>query len=996
MKIQSRRPWNTWLAGGSLGALSLLLGVGLFQLTTKAAPQTALITGEIERMTVTNPNDVWSGGTIVVGGQNVIIPRNLLIDFPANRLTLAQTLAAAPPSCVAVGESGLAIADTCNLGHQGGIATIAANRVDNGDVIAGDVFLQKGAEIISGQVTYIDYNMGFFRLDGVAGDPNLGVMVRLNDPTGAHSAQQGLGCGFGPNCSPDPRFTEDPVNYTQMFSTGYPLCIPSVLSRSFNDALDFNNNGNTTETLLAQASPDGAGDILCPDSNRPATDVSADSRRFAPIKLGDNLTVKGNFETVNGSRYLSAWGTRVSVALTTDPNRPDQPDYAYIDEMFIDAPGFQRNRIRDQFIGFVSGPTADVLIFTTHHDPTTNAMHEFPLGTSAGCDIAAGANTCTNVLGPHSYRIRHDAIFTAAGKNAKLDPCLQLRADSRFAARNPCPNGGTLAEEFSLMSPITHESHLLTGRKFADLNKAGGPTLRTLDFQGNEAANGQYLFPMGIGLGGIETPVFLEINIAALQTPFSFDGIPWNLDRRLSPGGCIGACESTPQPLDPFPVSGFDPRIQAANPPTGVVSDPNFTASPLSVANNRVLSFVDAAVNNFNGDATVLAWPPAPPAPQPITATPCLPDPAAPAPSCLPNTTRPSSITAAPAAPTNLTATAVTNSQIDLTWSASTTVGVTSYKVFRDGAAVARTSVSGTSFSDTGLATASTHSYTVAAIDAAGNQSAQTAPARATTNGTAPPPPTGADLVLSGTASPQPVAVGSLLTYSLQVVNQGPQAATSTTLADALPTGVTFGSAAASVGTCSAPAPGSQVVSCALGTLNAGATATVTIVVTPTAAGTLTNTPSVSSAVTDPNTANNSVTQTSTVSGGAGTGTSADLAVTHAPPTRARPNSLFQYGITATNSGPAAAHNVVVTDQLSVNETFAGATASQGTCAAPAAGTGLVTCTIGTVNPTATVTINITVTTSAAGNIIDTAQVSATEPDPNTANNTNTQTVRVH
>ena len=87
---------------------------------------------------------------------------------------------------------------------------------------------------------------------------------------------------------------------------------------------------------------------------------------------------------------------------------------------------------------------------------------------------------------------------------------------------------------------------------------------------------------------------------------------------------------------------------------------------------------------------------------------------------------------------------------------------------------------------------------------------------------------------------------------------------------------------------------------------------------------------------------------------------------------------------------------MVLTDQLSSNETFTGATASQGTCAAPAVGTNRVTCTLGTVNPNATVTINITVTTGAAGNIIDTAGVSAAEADPNTANNTNTQTVRVH
>src|SRR5207244_12023866 len=121
-----------------------------------------------------------------------------------------------------------------------------------------------------------------------------------------------------------------------------------------------------------------------------------------------------------------------------------------------------------------------------------------------------------------------------------------------------------------------------------------------------------------------------------------------------------------------------------------------------------VLSLADATVNNFNGDATVLAWPPAPPAAQPITATPCLPDPAATTPTCLQNTTKPSATTTAPAPPTNLTATAVTSSQINLTWTASTTAGVTTYKVCRAGAGAARSIEPAPSFSHTLLAAAIT------------------------------------------------------------------------------------------------------------------------------------------------------------------------------------------------------------------------------------------------------------------------------------------------
>ena len=48
------------------------------------------VSGEVERITVLDPTDRWSRGTMVVAGQNVIIPRNMVIDLPANRLTLQE------------------------------------------------------------------------------------------------------------------------------------------------------------------------------------------------------------------------------------------------------------------------------------------------------------------------------------------------------------------------------------------------------------------------------------------------------------------------------------------------------------------------------------------------------------------------------------------------------------------------------------------------------------------------------------------------------------------------------------------------------------------------------------------------------------------------------------------------------------------------------------------------------------------------------------------
>jgi chitodextrinase len=102
----------------------------------------------------------------------------------------------------------------------------------------------------------------------------------------------------------------------------------------------------------------------------------------------------------------------------------------------------------------------------------------------------------------------------------------------------------------------------------------------------------------------------------------------------------------------------------------------------------------------------------------------------------------PSPDTQAPSTPTNLTALAVSSSQINLSWSASTdNVGVTGYKIFRDGTQI--TTVATSSYADTGLSPSTTYSYTVAAFDAAGNTSAQSSPASGTTL-PAPdtPPPT--------------------------------------------------------------------------------------------------------------------------------------------------------------------------------------------------------------------------------------------------------------
>jgi hypothetical protein len=93
-----------------------------------------------------------------------------------------------------------------------------------------------------------------------------------------------------------------------------------------------------------------------------------------------------------------------------------------------------------------------------------------------------------------------------------------------------------------------------------------------------------------------------------------------------------------------------------------------------------------------------------------------------------------SSDTTPPSVPTGLQATPVSSSEIDLSWTPSTDgggSGLKGYNVYDGGALIASTS--SPSYANTGLAAGSTHTYTVSAVDNAGNESARSAPVTALT-----------------------------------------------------------------------------------------------------------------------------------------------------------------------------------------------------------------------------------------------------------------------
>jgi uncharacterized repeat protein (TIGR01451 family) len=117
------------------------------------------------------------------------------------------------------------------------------------------------------------------------------------------------------------------------------------------------------------------------------------------------------------------------------------------------------------------------------------------------------------------------------------------------------------------------------------------------------------------------------------------------------------------------------------------------------------------------------------------------------------------------------------------------------------------------------------------------------------------------DLALTLSDAPDPVKVGATLVYTATVVNGGNSPAPAVAYTQALPRSLTWLGATPSQGSCT----GGRTVSCSLGTLPAGASATISVMVQPKLRGTLTGSASVGSSAVDINPGDNSATTTTTV-----------------------------------------------------------------------------------------------------------------------------------
>jgi uncharacterized repeat protein (TIGR01451 family) len=244
---------------------------------------------------------------------------------------------------------------------------------------------------------------------------------------------------------------------------------------------------------------------------------------------------------------------------------------------------------------------------------------------------------------------------------------------------------------------------------------------------------------------------------------------------------------------------------------------------------------------------------------------------------------------------------------------------------------------------------------------------------------------TAADLAIEKNDNPGVVIAGTTLTYTLLITNNGPSEAVNVVVSDTLPANFTLVSATPSQGAC----PGTDPVSCNLGNLASGASSSITIVTTVggSVRGNINNTASVSSDTPDPEPGNNNDTEQTTVNG------EANLILTKTD--QSDPigiSDVARYTLTITNSGPSDATNVELIDNLPSNADFQLVTPGGPTCNKTG---GIVTCNFATIANGDSEEVVIRVLPQDAGILINEAEVSADEVDPNLADNTDDETTTV-
>ncbi|MCU1382973.1 MAG: tandem-95 repeat protein [Acidobacteria bacterium] len=302
-----------------MSALVTALVFALCASTAQAQrPAETTVSGIVTAIHVDQLDRSESGGSIVVGTQRVLIPPGLPVQMPGGPLTFTELFTLAPARCLELHESGLVPADGCRRpprddSGRSPVWTIDADRTPrsyldpeptdeapptiarvtgvrgaDGVLTAAVLSLNRTDTSVWGAVTFVNEDEGYLRVNGALGVDAGGALLRINDPEGRQSVQQGTGCGQQGNCSPDVRFKANTATATVRFEAGYTACIPGGLGTA------------------------------CQTASRPIRGL-LDGNAMVPILVGDHVTAQGGFEVHNGVRVFWAHTLEVHTSPAQEP-----------------------------------------------------------------------------------------------------------------------------------------------------------------------------------------------------------------------------------------------------------------------------------------------------------------------------------------------------------------------------------------------------------------------------------------------------------------------------------------------------------------------------------------------------------------------------------------------------------------------------------------------------------------------------------------------------
>jgi hypothetical protein len=484
-----------------------------------------VMTGFMQSATVTNAADIFSGGTVVVNGITVTVPRNTLFQFPQTAMTWQELFTHAPAPYKTLGQTGMALTDT-PLPLTTYEITINGNRVINGSsdqYIAGLIYMsQQSANTSQGYINGFDYTKTDAQGKVI---PEILVSKTLGGTTGARIRLNTQGRYGLVDTNADARLGADEDNPTILARTGYPMCLPRVNPATGNDSLcpqwnrprdgytgAYSSGFTMGDASKLAAAPDAAG-ITHQIGYPSAQAVKPDPFEQAPFEVGDYLTYAGTLtaDPINGGQYISAHTVAADVGIYTAPGV--WPVYTTIEDMRI-------------FTGGTPNP-----IFP-QEDQEKIFGDAFSTDYSQLVDIyAVDVNPCTGAR-THRFYMSADPFGPPLGG-------LKGRARFRSTIGNFLPATRDMAVASRTLTngaPIDSVSIRLTA------NGLGAGTF--------EAPQFTFIFPENLIIGSQQIPLTFE------QFPFLVNGsgpyTPFNSPAGTPSAGTLG-------PITPFPSVSAPP-----------------------------------------------------------------------------------------------------------------------------------------------------------------------------------------------------------------------------------------------------------------------------------------------------------------------------------------------------------------------------------------------------------------------------------------------------